>query len=75
MTYRVLKNDILSKFPKLTFEIIFIDDGSKDGSFKEMCEVKALDNGIKLNWGMHLKHIDFLSNIGGYENPQKSNRI
>ena len=47
-TYRVLKNDILSKFPKLTFEIVFIDDDSKDGSFKEMCEVKAIDNSVKL---------------------------
>lgn len=68
-TYRVLKNDILSKFPKLTFEIIFIDDGSKDSSFKEMSEVKAIDNSVKL--------IQFTRNFGqvsafyaGYEKAQ-----
>jgi glycosyltransferase involved in cell wall biosynthesis len=68
-TYRILKNDILPNFPKLTFEIIFIDDGSKDGSFKEMSEVKSLDDSVKL--------IQFTRNFGqvsafyaGYEKAE-----
>jgi len=35
----------------------------------------SVSNIDKIFWGMHLKHIEFLSNIGGYENPQESNRI
>ncbi|WP_228851070.1 glycosyltransferase family 2 protein [Aegicerativicinus sediminis] len=47
-TYDVLKNEVFIKFPQLIFEIIFIDDGSGDNSFKEMCEVKSMDSSVQL---------------------------
>ncbi len=68
-TYKILKNEILSKFPNLTFEIIFIDDGSKDSSLSEMREIKAEDSCVNI--------IQFTRNFGqvsafyaGYENAK-----
>lgn len=48
LTYSTLKNKILNNFPNLLYEIIFIDDGSKDNSYKEMCEVKENNDDVKL---------------------------
>lgn len=56
LTYKVLKEQILSMFPDLNFEIIFIDDGSRDNSYKEMCELKELDDNVNL--------IQFTRNFG-----------
>jgi dolichol-phosphate mannosyltransferase len=56
LTYRILKEEILVKFPELQFEIIFIDDGSRDNSFNEMSEIKKTDNDVKL--------IQFTRNFG-----------
>lgn len=56
LTYKVLKENILVKFPDLHFEIIFIDDGSRDNSYQEMCEIKNIDDNVKL--------IQFTRNFG-----------
>jgi dolichol-phosphate mannosyltransferase len=68
-THKILKNEVLSKFPDLTFEIIFIDDGSKDSSLSEMREIKAEDPCVNI--------IQFTRNFGqvsafyaGYENAK-----
>ena len=47
-TYEVLKNEVFSSFPDLKFEVIFIDDGSKDGSLEEVMEVKASNEGVRV---------------------------
>ncbi len=56
LTHKVLKEKILIKFPDLLFEIIFIDDGSRDNSYNEMLEIKELDNNVNL--------IQFTRNFG-----------
>jgi dolichol-phosphate mannosyltransferase len=55
-TYKILKEKIFVKFPNLQFEIIFIDDGSRDNSYNEMCEIKESDDNVKL--------IQFTRNFG-----------
>lgn len=35
-TFNIIKNEVISKFPDKKFEVIIIDDGSKDGSFDVM---------------------------------------
>ncbi len=55
-TYHVLKEKILFYFPQLTFEIIFIDDGSRDNSYTEMCEIKKNDDNVTI--------IQFTRNFG-----------
>jgi dolichol-phosphate mannosyltransferase len=49
-TYNVLEKDVLLKLPNLGFdyEIIFIDDGSKDHSFKILKELKSKNDKIKI---------------------------
>ncbi len=40
-TYQLLKEQIFAYFTDLKFEVIFIDDGSKDGSYNEMLSLKS----------------------------------
>lgn len=49
-TYDVLKKDVLDKLPNLGFdyEIICIDDGSKDRSFEILKELKSKNDKIKI---------------------------
>lgn len=47
-TYQILISEVFPKFPNLTFEIIFVDDGSKDGSFEEIQEIQAQNKSIKV---------------------------
>lgn len=49
-TYHVLKKDVLDKLPNLGFdyEIICIDDGSKDRSFEILKELKSKNDKIKI---------------------------
>ena len=56
LTYKILKEKILVKLPDFKFEIIFIDDGSRDNSYNEMCELKEHDDNVKL--------IQFTRNFG-----------
>jgi polyisoprenyl-phosphate glycosyltransferase len=56
LTYNLLKEKIFIHFPQLHFEIIFIDDGSKDKSYKEICEI--VDN------DPNAKSIQFTRNFG-----------
>lgn len=56
LTHQILKEQIFVSFPDLNFEIIFIDDGSHDSSYQEMCELKKLDDSINL--------IQFTRNFG-----------
>jgi len=39
-TMEDIYNDVVQKNPKLTFEVIFVDDGSGDNSFKELLIIK-----------------------------------
>lgn len=47
-TYEVLNHEVFNEFPDLKFEVIFIDDGSKDGSFEEIQEIQAQNKSIKV---------------------------
>jgi len=40
LTYQLIKHHIIDHYKDLQFETIFIEDGSKDGSFSEILEVK-----------------------------------
>ena len=39
-TYRILKEEVFTNFPEFEFETIFIDDGSRDNSYDEICEIR-----------------------------------
>jgi len=69
-TYDILIKEIFTKFPQLSFEIIYINDGSKDNSYAEIKKVK--DKG-----GDKVKIINFSRNFGqvpaiyaGYEHAK-----
>lgn len=67
--YEDLKCKVLTKL-KCKYELIFVDDGSKDNSYKVMCELAKMDNNIKLiklarNFGEHAAILAGLSNCTG----------
>lgn len=47
-TYKVLKEDVLDKRPDLQFEVICVDDGSKDNTLGVLKDLQALDSRIKI---------------------------
>lgn len=47
-TYEVLKQDVLDKRHDIQFEVIFVDDGSKDKTLLELKKVKSLDHRIRI---------------------------
>jgi len=46
--YNVLNDEVFGRFPNNQFEIIFVDDGSLDNSYKEMVNIKKRDDSVKL---------------------------
>ncbi len=68
-TYTMLQKEIFNVFADLKFEVIFIDDGSADGSFEEIMRIKNAHENIRV--------IQFSRNFGqvaaifaGYELAQ-----
>lgn len=57
-TFLRLKDDVFIKFPNLLFEVIFVNDGSPDGSRDEILKIK--DNYSKEN----ITVIEFTRNFG-----------
>lgn len=47
-TYEILTTEIFPLFPGLNFELIFIDDGSGDGSYQEMLSIREIDDRVVL---------------------------
>ena len=47
-TYDVLKRDVLDKRDDIKFEIILVDDGSKDNTLLELKKVQKIDNRIRV---------------------------
>lgn len=47
-TYKVLKEDVLDKRQDLQFEVICVDDGSKDNTLGVLKDLQALDSRIKI---------------------------
>ena len=47
-TYKVLKEDVLDKRPDMQFEVICVDDGSKDNTLGVLKDLQALDSRIKI---------------------------
>lgn len=47
-TYKVLKEDVLDKRPDMQFEVICVDDGSKDNTLGVLIDLQALDSRIKI---------------------------
>ena len=47
-TYDVLKKDVLDLRDDIKFEIIFVDDGSKDNTLLELKKVQKIDNRIRI---------------------------
>jgi dolichol-phosphate mannosyltransferase len=45
-TTEALKKEVISKHPELTCEIIFVDDGSGDGSLQELHEIRRDNPGL-----------------------------
>lgn len=67
--YEDLKEKVLSKL-KYEYEIVMVDDGSKDNSYRVMCELSKIDKNIKLiklarNFGEHAAILAGLSNCTG----------
>lgn len=47
-TYQVIKKDVLEKRQDIDFEIICVDDGSKDKTLEELKKVQAIDKRLKI---------------------------
>lgn len=47
-TYRVIVSDVFEKCPEIEFEIVFVDDGSKDNTLLELKKVQNIDHRIKI---------------------------
>lgn len=69
-TYSKLQEEVIRNNPSLSYEIIFIDDGSYDSSFDELIRLRAQDP-------EHVKLIKFTRNFGqvaaitaGYQHAQ-----
>jgi len=67
--YKELKKTILSR-PEFLYELIFVDDGSKDNSFEKLVELRKIDDKIKIlklsrNFGSHVAILAGLSNCSG----------
>lgn len=67
--YADLKEKVLTKL-KIDYELIFVDDGSKDNSYKVMLDLAKLDNKIKTiklskNFGEHAAILAGLSQCTG----------
>lgn len=56
-TYDLLKMEVIDKWPDLSYEIIFIDDGSYDDSLAELKKLKAQDS-------KNIKIVKFSRNFG-----------
>lgn len=56
-TYELILEQVVSVLPNYSYEIIFVEDGSKDNSFKELLEIKAKDPS-------NVKIIKFTRNFG-----------
>jgi dolichol-phosphate mannosyltransferase len=67
--YEDLKSKVLTKI-QCEYELIFVDDGSKDNSYDVMCKLAELDKNIKLvklsrNFGEHAAILAGLANSTG----------
>lgn len=47
-TYLQLQNEVFSLFKDLSFEVIFVDDGSMDGSYEEITKIKNTNEDIRV---------------------------
>ena len=69
-TYKVLKEDVLDKRQDLQFEVICVDDGSKDNTLGVLKDLQALDSRIKIikfskNFGEFRAILAGLTHAGG----------
>lgn len=68
LLYEDLKKKILGKLDE--YELVFVDDGSEDNSWKVMNQIRALDDNVKLvklskNYGEHAAVLAGLMNCTG----------
>ena len=54
--YEEITYELTTHFPNDTYELLFVNDGSKDESLKELIELNKKDN--------HVKIISFSRNFG-----------
>lgn len=47
-TYAVLKQDVLDKRNDIQFDLIFVDDGSKDNTLIELKKIKEIDSRVRI---------------------------
>lgn len=47
-TYSVIKKDVFENVKDIDFEIVFVDDGSKDRTFDELKKVHDIDSRVKI---------------------------
>jgi dolichol-phosphate mannosyltransferase len=55
--YRCLRQDVIDKWPDMSYEIIFVDDGSTDDSLAELKTIKEQDS-------KHIRIVKFSRNFG-----------
>src|ERR1700739_1892646 len=46
--YNEITHELITYFPEDTYELIFVNDGSKDNSLNELLELKKKDSRIKI---------------------------
>lgn len=56
-TYQIIMEEVVAKRPELSYEFIFVEDGSKDGSYRELLEIKATNPD-------HVTIVKFTRNFG-----------
>ena len=56
LLYQQISEELTTNFPNDTYELLFVNDGSKDGSLNELIELNRKDN--------HVKIISFSRNFG-----------
>ena len=47
-TYEVINRDVFNNSQDIDFEIVFVDDGSKDNTLAELKKVQRLDKRVKI---------------------------
>jgi dolichol-phosphate mannosyltransferase len=48
LTYQQIRGVLTSDLPRYTYEVVFVDDGSDDGSLKELLAIREADHNVRV---------------------------